>query len=238
MTQAPPPPTSRITGSLSSPASCYSAVPHCPSLGPPSHLLCAEVHALVHGHVWHGSRHGQGQGEVVGPAEAASEDCASICRARGKRVVRSRLGEPPSNRNTFKWGPREGKSFAQDHTAKQTETNKLDSSMLSSTLAPVSTPGHGDDLAGATSSLALCRDAYGSLPHFQPRQLPVQGAERCQGGFTGGRATKGPGLSCLSSQQQGSPLLPSPEGLGGKTLPGLNTCRLQGTAMWEGLSLK
>lgn len=57
---------------------------HAAPPGSPSHLLRAEVHTLVHGHVRHGRCHRQGQGEVVGPAEAASEDGAAIWRARGR----------------------------------------------------------------------------------------------------------------------------------------------------------
>lgn len=95
------------------------AVPHRPSLGSPSHLLRAEVHALVHGHVWHGGRHGQGQGEVAGPAEAASEDRAAICRARGERAVRSRRENHLPTEALLKREPREGESLARDRTVKQ-----------------------------------------------------------------------------------------------------------------------
>lgn len=96
--------------SLSSQASCSSS---CSTLShssvPWAHLLCAEVHTLVYRHVQHGGCHGQGQGEVVGLVEAASEDCASIWRARGKRSL------DPGCKDHFLKKPK-GKSLAYNHT--------------------------------------------------------------------------------------------------------------------------
>ena len=123
----------------------------------PSHLLCAEVHALVHGHVRHGGRHGQGQGEVVRPAEAASEDCASIWRARGRGRRQTEAGRTTFCRKHFTLKPREGKSLAQGHTVNEMEANELAESTFSSILA--------------------CLPCLASSFSLTPR--PYSGGERC-----------------------------------------------------------
>lgn len=56
-------------------------------LQPPQYLLGAEIHTFIHGHVGHGLAGGQGDGDVVWPAETAPKHRAAIWGGTGGEMV-------------------------------------------------------------------------------------------------------------------------------------------------------